>query len=496
MKKIISLFTLLPTSCLVTTGFLSCTSSTTNNNINLPQESVFKIINPRTMFNPNDTYQFKAEYTIDSNNEDKTTWTSSNPNIATIDEEGNFTALKEGATYITATWQEEPKPSDRILVNVSSTYKKLTFNNMQTKAMTVDCHDMIDNDGNPFIIRFISATYEKGGGSRPIHNQLKMSDIEIVYQGSIINSNCTLAYNKLTIPAQYTNDAITINYLGSEIADWITWNDIMSISNEDVQNEDEKDTIKEYFLLGDYKKVYRNGGYFSRARIVDFYHDTFLGHIGDIDKEVPVPTTWEMYDDAIELCWGCTETPYANLVWYGLPYWGSDKELHEANKIRDVCEYEYKNNFTGLETRETIKCSEGNDDLKSEDHFFVGSLAEYTGQIIEDITQIENIREEYKGKDGEIYAFFDPNAFISTQTTNQARLIKSRVQHFANKNDDDDDANYYFTRLPWRAPETGTHHVTYGDEIVLINLLDGSICPLEHKQGNDHKHCAFLMFCI
>lgn len=449
MKNVVSLFLFFPSACLATSAASFSLTQNSNNPI-VPQESVYKITNPFTMFNPNDTYQFIAAYESNNSNEDKTIWESSNPDVGTIDENGNFKAIAEGKTIITATLDSPLKPTDQIEISVSSQYRKLVFNNMQTKGMTVDCHDMMDNNGFPFYITFVSSQYKRYGSSisRPVHNQVKMSDIEILFNGELINSQCSLSANRLMIPAQYTTDTLTINYLGAEIADWINWSDIVAISDDDTK-DNQREIIKDYFSIGDYKKLYSQGVFYSRARIVDFYHDNYLVNEEGVDVEKPIPTTWELYEKSFKAIWGCQKSWLVDYYRYKVYPWNSEK----VTVIRRICN---GCKFDGLQPRESIKYSEGNEELKSYDNFFVGSYAEYCGEALDR----NNVRETYKGIDGTIYAYYDTNAFIST-VSNQDRRKKS---------DCSEEKSYYFTRLPWKPNEQGETYQR-GDRLVLI---DGS----------------------
>lgn len=476
MKKIISFFLFLPASCLVTstTSLSLIRNDNKNNNIIVPQESVFKITNPRNMFNPDDTYQYTASYVDSTSNEDKVIWESSDPEVASIDENGNFTALDDGTVTITATLDSPLKPTDQIEVSIDHTYSKLIFNNMQTKGMTVDCHDMMDNDGLPFYITFVSAQYKQDDTtlSRPIHNELKMSDIEIIFKSEVINSFCSLSSNKLMIPRNFTIDTITINYLGAEIADWISWSDIKSISDKDAR-DDQREIIKDYFSLGDYKKLYYKGEFYSRARIIDFYHDKYLFSEGEIDVEKPVPTTWEMYEKPFDTGWGCDATFLVYFTRYKVYPWNSKT----VTKIRKFCN---SVKFDNLHTRECIKISEGNEELKSYDNFFIGSYAEYCGQELH--LEKENVRETYKGIDGSLYAYYDINAFISTKTIEARRIRPSS-----------DSGQYYFTRLPWEPNEQGELQQR-GDRIILIDGSTGQFAYDEHDVDWDRG--TYLMFGI
>lgn len=263
--------------------------------------------------------------------------------------------------------------------------------------------------GQDYRCRFVSTTYElvEGMPPFPIHNELRPSDIEIICGGVNIINQCQLQHNVLIIPGDkiVKNQNITINILGAEIAEWITWEEISHISDLDVL-DDEKDLAKDYFQVGDYKKVYKDNKPVSTAILLDFYADEYSYSDGEVIKTKPAPFTFEMQTSFERREWGGGEMEDEDI--YIVPAW-------EQPQCPLYTESERKNNEDdfGLLTRpidfnvENIYYS----------HFFPLTLEDYTGTNKPDhLGSAGTIDINLGTMDNAKYAYYKPSQYNTIQT--------------------------------------------------------------------------------
>ena len=149
------------------------------------------------------------------------------------------------------------------------------------------------NDGNKFTIRFESTRWGEDEDSIILHNELKQSDLEVIYNGTNISGSCSLHRNVLITPK--LSNSIVINILGAEISEWCDWNTLCQISDEDDADE-EHDIVQQYFQVGDYKKAYYRIGKedpdedpnpwkSSTFKIIDMHHDSYFGQSSEGEQE-------------------------------------------------------------------------------------------------------------------------------------------------------------------------------------------------------------------
>lgn len=294
------------------------------------------------------------------------------------------------------------KQSNAVNVSVSST---------RGKAFTFEGESTAE-PGKKYRCRFISTMYEiETGIELPIHAQLKPTDLEVMCNGENIISKCSLVDNTLTIPGELiTEHNITINILGAQIADWITWDDIRDISAKDEGSS--KDIMTNYFQVGDYKAVYKDAKLFGHARIIDFYHDKYLKNISGIQYIKTASSSWEIYDKPI-----CTNKfgYYMGLIaqdpngYFTHPWGGKDTQLRSAcNSFR----------FDGFPEKKAYITSSGS--YTTEDYFFVATYKELTGEAFTAKRHKEaNAEEEDKDQ---LYAYYDVNRYICSKDGKQRRI--------------------------------------------------------------------------
>lgn len=291
------------------------------------------------------------KYTIHSRPDNTLTnarWSISDPSIATVTSEGEVTASKEGTFTLTATSVADDTivstmdvtamPADQLI--------SCTFNETIGHAFDMYYDAYIPrNDGNKFTIRFESTRWGEDEDSIILHNELKQSDLEVIYNGTNISGSCYLHRNVLITPK--LSNSIVINILGAEISEWCDWDTLSIISDEDDADE-EHDIVQQYFQVGDYKKAYYRIGKedpdedpnpwkSSTFKIIDMHHDSYFGQSSEGEKEnKPVAFTFYSNDVNYSHRWqDALGDPNHTLIYK----WEQMDELEIRAEVIDMIEF-------------------------------------------------------------------------------------------------------------------------------------------------------------
>ena len=269
--------------------------------------------------------------------------------------------------------------------------------------------------------RFISKTYEVSTGYfLPVHKQLKIKDLEIISDDVNITDSCSLINNVLTVPSRWIRKNININFLGAEIADWITWDIIYDISEEDIKSE-KHDVAQQYFEVGDYKMVhndYKDVGY---ATIIGFHQQDYAYHEGKELKYKPSPFTFEILDPIDKHSWG---VPLQQEPYYQVPRW--EEEYCTLCSYGNETAISQKYGFTPRTVKRNKQTSEFS-------YFFILNLQEQTGEGIGERQKSKHsdskpIPEE--SSDKAKFSYYRLNEYkclaLNTVTKRVARYAKER----------------------------------------------------------------------
>lgn len=331
--------------------------------------------------------------------------------------------------------------------------------------------------GQDYRCRFVSSTYEliEELPALPVHNELKPTDIEVVDNGQNIINECHLEHNVLIIPKEkmVEGKTLTINILGGEIADWISWEEISHISDLDIEDP-EQELAKQYFQVGDYKRVYKKNKPISTARLLDFYADNYVYSEGTVLKERPAPFTFEMQKAFEKREWGGGEKVDLNI--YLIPGWEYEGETGMA-KLYIESQRMHNDNDFGLNTR-PLDINPSNNFFS---HFFPLSFTDYTGcpfpQHFDETHGDLNV--DLSQGDNAKYAYYQPSKY-KTIDTFYDKISKRNLN----------DKFYVRNIAGCSAGGTGTFY-----NMNFRMNSDGKKCNYESQHDKD-EYWVFWAFCL
>lgn len=289
---------------------------------------------------------------------------------------------------------------------------------------------IVDQD---YRCRFISTVYEvaKGLPELPVHYDLKKSDIEVVVDNKNIIEQCSFIHNVLIIPGECikANKPILINILGGEIADWFTWDEIKMLATADENDEDEpKDLVKDYFQVGDYKKIYHKNKLATNARIIDFYADKFVADEEQY-KEKTAAFTFEFINSVGNHIWGGGER--ATEQWYNIPKWESIPETAVFDLFEENEKMAVNQDFGFTPKQVNIYRPTHSHELDLFSHFFPLSYHDYTG---DDLPDNPDSKEDQPIDTGKIenakYAFYKPSQYRTIQSFSDKFVKRGLTEDF------------------------------------------------------------------
>lgn len=322
------------------------------------------------------------------------------PNVATL--EGNIlTGKQQGEVVLQATLEEDKT------IFITKTIKITNYTNVKFGATVGKAFDILGPsyviDEEPYVVRFISTQYgEDDESKRPVHKELKKTDIEVLINKNDKMSECSLTHNTLVVPANlmHYNDDIQINILGAEIADWMPWDQIKSIAETGTE---EYAFIKRFFQVGDYKLVTNKQTKVAYAQIIDFYHDSYL----DDGVEHKTAVTFQFMENLGTHGWSDVRMDAFHRIVQ--PWHSSDNDLRSYLSSDFELDIEPKTIFKYKKEEKT-----------DESPYFILSCMEITGENPPDMISDENL-------DIKQYAYYNTAQYICSKNTAQRAI---RHPHF------------------------------------------------------------------
>lgn len=241
-----------------------------------------------------------TQYTVETDRPDvcaDVIWTSSDESRLIIDKNGNASVgFDEGYVEITAQSIADPSITATKIISIDNDIVYIRFS--PTIGTGYDHFSpTYTTPGESFQVSFRSRVYQDDETWFVIHKELKPTDIEVIVNGENIMNQCTLDHNILTVPVDSSleiGSSVTINVLGAEISDWVSWDDIAKITKKDYDDlgRPGKHYAAQYFQVGDYKKGYINNKLCGEFIIVDEYHDIYEVEESSEIVEVPIALTF------------------------------------------------------------------------------------------------------------------------------------------------------------------------------------------------------------
>lgn len=213
---------------------------------------------------------------------------------ATISDDGTLTPISKGIICLIAQSNIKPELSSSLEIRIAENVYNVVLSNTIGQSYFFYGNPCVI-EGDDYGATFKSTTHKITSGiTVPTHSELKKKDLEVLILNGekyIPLTDFSLVHNVLTIPHEAITGDIKINLLGAEISDFMSWEELKSISDEDIKTDD-KQEAKKLFQVGDYKMVTHKGKDVSFARLIDFYHNQFTTSEG---TKTFAPFTFEMY---------------------------------------------------------------------------------------------------------------------------------------------------------------------------------------------------------